>query len=100
MVRRRDGLTKSRIAKETVGKRFGPNAETAGNDMLGSFIRHGLTQEEAESETVLQMSVYFPYSTLTTTNSAQNRGLRHDSRSSAHHFSPSNDKPPHPVKTP
>ncbi|KAH7348871.1 pisatin demethylase [Rhexocercosporidium sp. MPI-PUGE-AT-0058] len=43
------------IAKETVGKRFGPNAEEAGNDMLGSFIRHGLTKDEAESETILQI---------------------------------------------
>ncbi|KAL5331052.1 hypothetical protein ACEPPN_000581 [Leptodophora sp. 'Broadleaf-Isolate-01'] len=43
------------IAKETVGKRFGPNAEEVGNDMLGSFIRHGLTQDEAESETILQI---------------------------------------------
>lgn len=26
--------------------------------MLGSFIAHGLTQEEAESETLLQMYVF------------------------------------------
>jgi hypothetical protein len=40
-----------------VRERFGPNKKEAA-DMLGSFVRHGLTQEEAESETVLQMQVY------------------------------------------
>ncbi|KAL5322290.1 hypothetical protein ACEPPN_010262 [Leptodophora sp. 'Broadleaf-Isolate-01'] len=43
------------IAKETVSTRFGPNAKEAGNDMLGSFIRHGLTKDEAESETIFQI---------------------------------------------
>jgi hypothetical protein len=42
------------ITKDVVGERFGPNRKEA-NDMLGSFIHHGLNQEEAESETVLQM---------------------------------------------
>ena len=42
------------ITKDVVGERFGPNRKEA-NDMLGSFIHHGLSQEEAESETVLQM---------------------------------------------
>ncbi|KAI9892091.1 MAG: hypothetical protein M1814_001797 [Vezdaea aestivalis] len=41
-------------AKDLVGERFGPNAKSR-QDMLGSFIRHGLTQKEAESETLLQI---------------------------------------------
>ena len=44
----------SRITKQVVGERFGPNKKTE-QDTLGSFIRHGLTQEETESETVLQV---------------------------------------------
>ncbi len=43
-----------RITKEVVGQRFGPDAKDQ-RDMLGSFIRHGLTRDEAESETLLQM---------------------------------------------
>jgi hypothetical protein len=39
-----------------VRERFGSNKKEA-PDMLGSFIRHGLSQEEAESETVGQMQV-------------------------------------------
>ncbi|KAE9369918.1 pisatin demethylase [Stipitochalara longipes BDJ] len=42
------------VAKEVVGKRFGLNKESK-NDMLGSFINHGLTQEEAESESLVQI---------------------------------------------
>ncbi|KAF2399323.1 benzoate 4-monooxygenase cytochrome P450 [Trichodelitschia bisporula] len=43
------------IAKEQVAKRF-ENPELRNEmDMLGSFLRHGLSQEEAESETVLQI---------------------------------------------
>jgi hypothetical protein len=42
------------ITKEVVAKRFGPNKKVQ-KDMLGSFIAHGLNQEEAESETILQM---------------------------------------------
>jgi hypothetical protein len=42
------------ITKEVVGRRFGPDAKDQ-RDMLGSFIRHGLTRDEAESETILQM---------------------------------------------
>jgi hypothetical protein len=38
------------IAKEVVGERFGPNKKEQ-RDMLGSFVRHDLTQREAESET-------------------------------------------------
>ena len=43
-----------RITKEVVDQRFSPDAEDQ-RDMLGSFIRHGLTRDEAESETLLQM---------------------------------------------
>jgi hypothetical protein len=42
------------ITKDVVRQRFGPDAKDQ-RDMLGSFIRHGLTREEAESETILQM---------------------------------------------
>ena len=42
------------ITKEVVAQRFGPDAKDQ-RDMLGSFIRHGLTRDEAESETILQM---------------------------------------------
>ena len=42
------------IAKEEVSKRFGDDRKVK-QDMLGSFLKHGLSQEEAESETVLQM---------------------------------------------
>ncbi|RDW68159.1 hypothetical protein BP6252_09555 [Coleophoma cylindrospora] len=42
------------IAKQVVGERFGPNKKSQ-RDMLGSFIRHGLTQKEAESETLVQI---------------------------------------------
>lgn len=41
-----------------VGERFGPDAKGVENDMLGSFIRHGLTRVEAESETLLTMQVF------------------------------------------
>ena len=42
------------ITKEVVNQRFSPDAKDQ-RDMLGSFIRHGLTRDEAESETILQM---------------------------------------------
>ena len=42
------------ITKDVVGQRFSPDAKDQ-KDMLGSFIRHGLTHDEAESETILQM---------------------------------------------
>ncbi|PMD29002.1 pisatin demethylase [Hyaloscypha variabilis F] len=49
-----DGLGKlMAIAKDVVAERFGPNRKTH-RDMIGSFIRHGLTQREAEAEAVLQ----------------------------------------------
>ena len=42
------------IAKELVAERFGDDPKVR-QDMLGSFLNHGLSQDEAESETVLQM---------------------------------------------
>lgn len=47
----------SSLAKEVVGERFGPNKKER-SDMLGSFLHHGLTQEEAESETLVQLLVH------------------------------------------
>lgn len=44
----------NRIAKKVVEERFGPDSKNQ-RDMLGSFIRHGLTQREAQSESLLQM---------------------------------------------
>ena len=43
-----------RIAKKTVSERFGPSKKVQ-EDMLGSFVRHGLTNEEAVSESLFQM---------------------------------------------
>ncbi|KAH6629304.1 cytochrome P450 [Boeremia exigua] len=42
------------VAKDIVAERFQPDAETR-FDMLGSFIRHGLTQDEAAGEALLQI---------------------------------------------
>ncbi|KAF2022874.1 cytochrome P450, partial [Setomelanomma holmii] len=42
------------IAKKLVAERFGPDAKSH-PDMLGSFIRHGLTQEQASGEALLQV---------------------------------------------
>ncbi|KAH8879491.1 pisatin demethylase [Thozetella sp. PMI_491] len=42
------------IAKEAANKRYMPNAKMQ-KDMLGSFMAHGLTRDEAESETLLQI---------------------------------------------
>jgi hypothetical protein len=47
------------VAKEVAGERFGPDAKVR-DDMLGSFVRHGLTRAETESEALLQMLVYLP----------------------------------------
>ncbi|KIW94459.1 uncharacterized protein Z519_04435 [Cladophialophora bantiana CBS 173.52] len=46
------------IAFEQVGRRFGPDGKPNQDkeDMLGSFIRHGLTQEEAKQESVLNLT--------------------------------------------
>jgi cytochrome P450 len=46
------------IAQAQIAKRFEDgelNVKEEKQDMLGSFLRHGLSQTEAESETVLQM---------------------------------------------
>ncbi|KAJ0336386.1 hypothetical protein KNSL1_013302 [Colletotrichum chrysophilum] len=43
-----------RMAKEIAGERFGPNKKSE-QDMLGSFVAHGLTEEEASSEILMQM---------------------------------------------
>ncbi|KAE9975775.1 hypothetical protein BLS_002409 [Venturia inaequalis] len=42
------------VAKRTVDQRFGPN-KISKNDMLGSFISHGLDREQCEQEAVLQV---------------------------------------------
>jgi len=42
------------VAKQIVDERFGPDKKVK-KDMLGSFVAHGLTQTEAESESLLQM---------------------------------------------
>lgn len=42
------------FARERVQERFGPDAVVR-KDMLGSFISHGLTREQLESETLTQM---------------------------------------------
>ncbi|KAL3442534.1 cytochrome P450 [Aspergillus insuetus] len=42
------------VAKKIVATRYGPDKKVR-RDMLGSFVTHGLTQEEAEQETVLQI---------------------------------------------
>ncbi|KAK2051772.1 cytochrome P450 [Colletotrichum caudatum] len=42
------------IAKEVAAERFGPNKKIK-KDMLGSFVAHGLTQEEASSEILMQI---------------------------------------------
>ncbi|KAK1991880.1 cytochrome P450 [Colletotrichum falcatum] len=42
------------VAKEVVAKRFGPDAKEE-RDMLGAFVRHGLTQNECETEVLFQI---------------------------------------------
>ena len=42
------------VANKKVAERFGPNASSQ-PDMLGSFIRHGLNQEEASRESLLNV---------------------------------------------
>ncbi|KAF2112117.1 cytochrome P450 [Lophiotrema nucula] len=42
------------VAKKVVASRFGPSTKSH-SDMLGSFIRHGLNQEEASGEALLQV---------------------------------------------
>ena len=43
------------VAQVLVGTRFGPDKIEQDNDMLGSFLRNGLTQREAESELLATM---------------------------------------------
>ncbi|UPX20608.1 uncharacterized protein EKO05_0010836 [Ascochyta rabiei] len=43
------------VAKRLVAERYSPNAESK-FDMLGSFKRHGLTQEEVAGEALLQIA--------------------------------------------
>lgn len=45
------------FARERVQERFGDDAVKR-NDMLGSFISHGLTREQLESETLTQMYIF------------------------------------------
>jgi hypothetical protein len=50
------------IASANVSKRFdaeGKAKENNKQDMLGSFLRHGLTQDEAKQESVLNLLVLF-----------------------------------------
>ena len=42
------------VAQKVVAERYGNDAKSR-PDMLNSFVTHGLTQQEAESETVLQL---------------------------------------------
>ncbi|RYO85039.1 hypothetical protein DL766_005680 [Monosporascus sp. MC13-8B] len=42
------------VAREIVAKRFEPKAEEQ-QDMLGAFIRHGLTQRQCETEVLFQI---------------------------------------------
>ncbi|KAI4249475.1 MAG: hypothetical protein LQ352_005621, partial [Teloschistes flavicans] len=42
------------LAKKLVARRFGPGKEVK-EDMLGSYLAHGLSQREAETETVLSI---------------------------------------------
>lgn len=56
-----DGTRGFRIAKEAVEERFDVNGveeKRTRRDMLGSFLRHGLTEREARTELVLQMCVF------------------------------------------
>ena len=53
-------LISYRIAQEVVRKRYGAD-KIAREDMLQSFVRHGLTQQEAESESLLQMYVHYVF---------------------------------------
>ena len=51
----KDGMgAMMRIAKKAVAERFGPRPKVE-QDMLGSFVKCGLTQEEAESEAMVQV---------------------------------------------
>lgn len=42
------------VAKQVARERFGPDAKVK-EDMLGSFVKHGMNQAQTESEALLQM---------------------------------------------
>lgn len=48
-----------RITKKVSAERYGAEKKVK-KDMLGSFVNHGLTEEEAESETLIQVFVFLP----------------------------------------
>lgn len=50
----------SRVAEEVADARYGPDKEDR-QDMIGSFIRHGLNKPQLEIEIFSQM--YFPWPT-------------------------------------
>ena len=62
-------LTWLRFAKDMVSRRFEPH-KIDRKDMLGSFLQHGLSRREAETEATLQMSEtpLQAYRTRTATN--------------------------------
>jgi hypothetical protein len=62
------------VAKEVFAERFGPNKKVQ-KDMLGSFIANGLTQEEAGSESLLQMSVSLSLTFIVTANARHSDSL-------------------------
>jgi hypothetical protein len=43
-----------RVTNGIVAERFGPDPKI-NRDMLGSFVRHGLTQRQIEAEAMVQM---------------------------------------------
>ena len=51
-------LMNDRLTTEVVDERFGPN-KIIKRDMLGSFLAHGLTQDQAKSEALVQMYASF-----------------------------------------
>jgi len=67
--------------------------------MLGSFLAHGLTQEEAESEILVQMYVvllHFPYHS----NVQKSHRIRHNRNSNPRHAPLPLDQPPSSLKVP
>ncbi|PVI02590.1 cytochrome P450 [Periconia macrospinosa] len=42
------------LGQELVGKHFGPSSDS-GNDMVSSFMRHGLSRDQCETESVVQV---------------------------------------------
>jgi hypothetical protein len=47
-------MPENRVAKEIISKRFGEGAEVR-QDMIGSFIKNGLTLQECADESLIQM---------------------------------------------